>query len=74
MARGRKKIRTIGSLSGVEIRCGDCGRTKLWSREHIASRALPGDATLEDLGRSLMCSECRDQGGRGYNVELRAKA
>ena len=61
----------LEAVSLIEIRCSDCGRTKRWSREHIASRALPLAADLNDLGQRLICSECRNVGGRGYNVEIK---
>ena len=62
--------RLLGAIDNIEIRCSDCGRTKRWTREHVASRSLPANATLDDLGKKLVCSACREQGGRGFNVEI----
>lgn len=69
--RSVRRQRVLADVECIEITCSDCGRGRLWMRADIDQRGLPGTATLDDLGKKLVCKTCRAQGGLGYNVEIR---
>lgn len=61
---------TVVSQPFLEITCTDCGHGAVWSRTEIDYYEIEPSTTIEALGSHLFCSRCRQQGGRGFNIEI----
>jgi hypothetical protein len=62
--------KTVASRPFLEITCTDCGHGVVWTRTEIDYFGIAPETTIENLGSHLFCSRCRQEGGRGLNLEI----